>query len=191
MQDSSGVRRWWNWKSAVISAAMRGPIFFFATLSLGLRAAAIALLLDASFRTVLAGFMGALTQAVRYIQPTWIPALIVVVGMPVVNHTIEYFVHRHNMKLGLAMGISIGFSMISGAFELFAMRRGTLVVTEHSQSLGHDILRFPKLVADFVMTAVRALLRIEHTLVTPESRDRVDTSRPPGGNVGRDTGGES
>src|SRR5689334_18592573 len=158
MEGSRGVR-WWNWKSAVISAAMRGPIFFFATLSLGLRAAAMALLLDASFRIALAGFMGALTQAVRYIQPTWIPALIVVVGMPVVNHTIEYFVHRHNMRVGLAMGISIGFSMISGAFELFAMRRGTLVVTEHSQSLVHDILRFPRLVADFVTAGVRALFR--------------------------------
>jgi hypothetical protein len=159
MEGAKGFR-WWNWKSAVISAAMRGPIFFFASLSLGLRAAALALLLDASFRTVLAGFMGALTQAVRYIQPTWIPALIVVVGMPVVNHTIEYFVHRHNMRLGVAMGISIGFSMISGAFELFAMRRGTLVVTEHSQSLVHDILRFPWLVADFVRAGFRALLRL-------------------------------
>jgi hypothetical protein len=158
--DGSRAIRWWNWKSAVISAAMRGPIFFFATLSLGLRAAALALLLDASFRTVLAGFMGALTQAVRYIQPTWIPALIVVVGMPVVNHTIEYFVHRHNMRVGVAIAVSIGFSMISGAFELFAMRRGTLVVTEHSQSLLHDILRFPRLVADFVGAGFRALFRL-------------------------------
>jgi hypothetical protein len=162
MEASRGFQ-WWNWKSAVISAAMRGPIFFFASLSLGWRAAAMSLLLDASFRIALAGFMGALTQAVRYIQPTWIPALIVVVGMPVVNHTIEYFVHRHNMRVGLAMGISIGFSMISGAFELFAMRRGTLVVTEHSQSLLHDILRFPWLVADFVRAGVRALFRVGRT----------------------------
>jgi hypothetical protein len=169
MEGASAVR-WWNWKSAVISAAMRGPIFFFASLSLGLRAAVMSLLLDASFRTVLAGFMGALTQAVRYIQPTWIPALIVVVGMPVVNHTIEYFVHRHNMKLGVAMGISIGFSMISGAFELFAMRRGTLVVTEHSQSLVHDILRFPRLVADFVRTGVRALFRVGRHVLRPDQK---------------------
>jgi hypothetical protein len=152
--------RWWNWKSAVISAAMRGPIFFFAALSHGLRAAAMSLLLDASFRTVLAGFMGALTQALRYVQPTWIAALIVVVGMPVVNHTIEYFVHRNDVRLGLAMGISIGFSMISGAFELFAMRRGTLVVTEHSHSLLHDIIRFPWLLADFVRAGVRAVGRL-------------------------------
>jgi hypothetical protein len=152
--------RWWNWKSAVISAAMRGPIFFFASLSLGLRAAGMSLLLDASFRIVLAGFMGALTQAVRYIQPTWIPALIVVVAMPVVNHTIEYFVHRREVRVGLALAISIGFSMVSGAFELFAMRRGTLVVTEHSQSLLHDIMRFPRLVADFCRTGFRALFRV-------------------------------
>lgn len=152
--------RWWNWKSAVISAAMRGPIFFFATLSLGLRAAAMALLLDASFRTVLAGFMGAATQALRYVQPTWIAAVTVVIGMPVVNHTIEYFVHRNNMRLGVAMGISICFSMISGAFELFAMRRGTLVVTEHSHSLVHDILRFPWLLADFVRAGARAVGRM-------------------------------
>jgi hypothetical protein len=159
MAEMNRARRWWNWKSAVISAAMRGPIFFFASLSLGLRAAVAALILDASFRIILAGFMGALTQAVRYIQPAWIPALIVIVGMPVVNHTIEFFVHRNNMRLGIAIGISIGFSMISGAFELFAMRRGTLVVTEHSQSLVHDILHFPRLLADFVTTGVRALFR--------------------------------
>ncbi len=157
--DGARVFRWWNWKSAVISVAMRGPIFFFASLSLGLRAAAVSLLLDASFRTMLAGFMGALTQAVRYIRPTWIPALIVVVAMPVVNHTIEYFVHRREVSVGLALAISIGFSMISGAFELFAMRRGTLVVTEHSQSLLHDIMRFPRLVGDFFRTGFRALFR--------------------------------
>ncbi len=157
--DGARAFRWWNWKSAVISTAMRGPIFFFAGLSLGLRTAAISLLLDASFRTVLAGFMGALTQAVRYMQPTWIPALIVVVAMPVVNHTIEYFVHRSEVREGVAVAISIGFSMISGAFELFAMRRGTLVVTEHSQSLLHDIMRFPRLVADFIRTGFRALFR--------------------------------
>jgi hypothetical protein len=158
--EQSRMFRWWNWKSAVISAAMRGPIFFFTSLSLGLRAATMALLLDASFRTVLAGFMGALTQALRYVQPTWIAALIVVVGMPVVNHTIEYFVHRHHLRVGLAMGISIGFSMISGAFELFAMRRGTLVVTEHSRSLVQDIVRFPRLVADFLGAGFRALGRL-------------------------------
>jgi hypothetical protein len=158
--ENATAFRWWNWKSAVISAAMRGPIFFFATLSFGLRAAAMSLLLDASFRTVLAGFMGAATQALRYVQPTWIAAITVVVAMPVVNHTIEYFVHRNNMRVGVAMAISIGFSMISGAFELFAMRRGTLVVTEHSHSLGHDILRFPWLLADFVRAGVRAVGRL-------------------------------
>jgi hypothetical protein len=158
--DRARLFRWWNWKSAVISAAMRGPIFFFTSLSFGLRAAAMSLLLDASFRTVLAGFMGALTQALRYVQPTWMAAVIVIIGMPVVNHTIEYFVHRHNMRVGLAMGISIGLSMISGAFELFAMRRGTLVVTEHSRSLLQDIIRFPWLVADFLGTGVRVLIRL-------------------------------
>ncbi len=157
--DGARVFRWWNWKSAVISVAMRGPIFFFASLSHGLGVAAVSLLLDASFRTMLAGFMGALTQAVRYIQPTWIPALIVVVAMPVVNHTLEYFVHRREVSVGVALAISIGVSMISGAFELFAMRRGTLVVTEHSQSLLHDIMRFPRLVADFFRTGFRVLFR--------------------------------
>ncbi len=158
--ERSRVFRWWNWKSAVISCAMRGPIFFFATLNLGLKAALASLLLDASFRAVLAGFMGALTQALRYVQPYWVAAGIVIIGMPVVNHTIEYFVHRNHMRLGVAMGISIGFSMISGAFELFAMRRGTLVTTEHSRSLLQDIIRFPWLVADFFGTGVRALIRL-------------------------------
>jgi hypothetical protein len=162
--------RWWNWKSAVISVAMRGPIFFFASLSLGLRAAAASLLLDASFRTLLAGFMGALTQAVRYIQPTWIPAVIVVVAMPVVNHTIEYFVHRREVSVGVALAISIGFSMISGAFELFAMRRGTLVVTEHSQSLLHDIMRFPRLLADFLSAAFRALFRVGRSALRADEK---------------------
>jgi hypothetical protein len=74
----------WNWKSALLGAAYRGPIFFFTSLKGGWRAALAAMLTETVFRAVTSGFWGAFTQAVRLLEPEWLAIFLVMIVAPIV-----------------------------------------------------------------------------------------------------------
>jgi hypothetical protein len=152
----------WNWKTALLSACVRGTIFFIANLGAGLGAAIGAMGVEAALFATLAGFYGALVQAFRRAQPTWAAAMTVMILAPAVNHTLEYVLHYANGTKRIAAGVaaSISVSILSALFNLFAMRRGVLVVGDEKASLIDDLRRMPRVVFDFVMTIPRALLRM-------------------------------
>lgn len=153
------VRRW-NWKSALLSALVRGGIFFFATLEAGLAAALGAMRLEAAFYILTAGFYGALLEAFRRVEPPWKATLAVMGLLPAVNHSLEFLLHSvgGTERLGRGMAASISFSVLSASFNLFAMRRGALLVGADRQSLGRDLRQLPWLVCQFLWV-VPALLR--------------------------------
>jgi hypothetical protein len=153
----------WNWKAAVLSASMRGAIFFTTNLTAGVDAAVQALTVDAIFRIPLVGLYAAATQAFAQAEPPWAASLMVIVIVPAIAHTAELVVHfvARTPELRRSMLVSVAFSALSSGFELFAMRRGVLVVGDDARSFGADLRRLPQLVADFAialpMAAVRAL----------------------------------
>jgi hypothetical protein len=142
------VRRW-NWKAAVLSAAIRGSIFFWANLQAGSNAALRALLVDSLFRIPLVGIYGALTQALRSAEPGWAAVAAVAAGIPAVAHATEFTVHYIAGTPIIAEGlvISIVFSAVSSGFELLAMRHGLLVVGPGANSLWTDMRRVPRLLS--------------------------------------------
>jgi hypothetical protein len=156
----------WNWKTALLSACVRGTIFFIANLGAGLGAAIGAMGVEAALFATLAGFYGALVQAFRRAQPAWAAAMTVMLLAPAVNHTLEYVLHYANGTKRIAAGIaaSISVSILSALFNLFAMRRGVLIVGDERAPLVDDLRRMPRVVFDFVMTIPRALwrMRIRH-----------------------------
>ena len=60
-----------NWKTAVFSTLLRCAIYFFTNLSAGPDAAAAALVTEVSYRAILVGLEGALTQTFRQVEPAW------------------------------------------------------------------------------------------------------------------------
>jgi hypothetical protein len=86
----------------------------------------------------------------------------VMILMPAVNHTLEYALHNATDTEKIAAGVvaSISLSIISAMFNLFAMRRGVLIVGDEKASLIDDLRRMPRVVFDFVMAIPRALWRI-------------------------------
>jgi len=80
--------RRWNWKSAVLSAGMRGALFFFANLGAGLGAALGAMGIESAFYITVAGFYGAVTETFRRARPHWLATVVLMVLMPAVNHTL-------------------------------------------------------------------------------------------------------
>jgi hypothetical protein len=86
----------------------------------------------------------------------------VILFMPAVDHTIEYALHYANgtKKLAASIAASVSLSMLSSVFNLFAMRRGVLIVGDERASLIDDLRRLPRVIFDFVMTIPRTLRRI-------------------------------
>jgi hypothetical protein len=144
----------WNWKAALMSGIMRGSIYFFTHIKQGWRAALGAMSLEFIFRVIVSGASGSLVQAFHRAKPVWLATLSVMVLLPGFSHLIEFTLHSiaGDVNKGKAIIVSIVFSVISAIFNLFAMRRGTLLVKdENQQSLWKDMKKMPKIVGEFLI----------------------------------------
>ena len=157
--------RQWNWKSAIFSSLCRAAVFFFANLSSGIEAATGALVAEFLYRSVSAGFYGALTQAFRKSEPRWAATLVVLIGVPGVSHAIEFCLHwlRGTPNLRASILASLVLTLISTSFNLHAMRGGVLVVGSGEQSLADDMRSLPKTIWTFITSGFgfRALRSVE------------------------------
>ncbi len=152
----------WNWKTALLSACVRGSLFFVANAGAGIGEAVSAMGVEAALFATLSGFYGALAQAFRLAQPAWAATMTIMGLMPAINHSLEYALHYASgtERLGAGVAASVSLSIISAMFNLFAMRRGVLIVGDERASLIDDLRRMPRVVFDFFMAIPRALWRI-------------------------------
>jgi hypothetical protein len=151
----------WNWKSALFSPGIRAIIFLCANLTAGWRAALAAALVELLYRGPTAGVYGALTQAFRKADPPWAASLTVMILLPLISHSIELFIHllRGTPRLGTSIVASVCFTAISTLFNLFAMRRGVLVVGGEGRSVAADMRQIPRTIAAFLAAGPLALYR--------------------------------
>ena len=165
------VRRW-NWKAAVLSSSVRALIFFAANLPAGPHAALAALLTELAFRGVASGFYGALTEAFRFAEPGWAASLVAMILLPLTGHSLEFLVHflRGTMKLRISIIASVCFTAVSTLFNLYAMRRGALVMGDGKQALSSDMKRMPRLIAGFLASGPLAAWRLFERKLTPVVR---------------------
>lgn len=143
----------WNWKAALLSGLFRSPNYFFTHIKLGWRAALSAALLEFVFRVIVSGASGSLVQAFHKATPIWLATLCVMIMLPAFSHMIEFTIHTLNgdANKGTAIIISITFSILSAIFNLFAMRRNVLLVKDKdAQSFASDMMRMPRIVAEFM-----------------------------------------
>lgn len=135
----------------MLSSLVRSSLFFAATLGAGVHAAQAAFLTELVLRGTTSGFYGALTQAFREVKPVWRGTVGAMVLLPFSTHLLEFVVHRlrGTERLSAGMAASIAFTVISTSFNLYAMRRGALVVGADSASLWSDLRRMPRLIAGF------------------------------------------
>lgn len=149
----------WNWKAAVLSALLRAPIFFFSYLFKkdGLRLAVGAAIAQSIFRFLFGGVNGAIIQSFSKVEPAWHAVLTVPLVLASFSHLMEFVVQTYYDKQtgvngkGNAILISILISAISAVFNLFAMRRGALLVRDESQqSIWRDLMRMPWLALEFI-----------------------------------------
>lgn len=160
--DALGLAlRRWNWKSALSSSLLRGMIFFFTNLTAGLHAATSALLTELIYRAIASGFYGAITQSLSEVEPAWAATLTAVILLPLGSHALELTVHllRHTPKLAMSFITSVCFTVLSTLFQLYAMRRGVLLVHAGASAFSEDMSRMPRLVVSFIAAGALALIR--------------------------------
>jgi hypothetical protein len=138
---------------------MRGGIFFSVTLNAGVNAALGAMYAEFAYRSITAGFYGALTQNFRKAEPRWQASLVAGIGIPIFSHTIEFAIHslRGTPNLRANILASVCFTVISTLFNLHAMREGVLVVGDNGGSIGSDMRSLPKTIFTFLLSGFRWL----------------------------------
>ena len=144
----------WNYKAAVTSSIIRSALFFTTNLPVGMDAAWAALVTEFIYRFITAGFYGALTQAFRHVRPARAGTVTAMILLPLLGHSVELLVHwtRGTARLQESILASIALTCVTTAFNLFAMRRGALIIGEGSRSLLHDLARMPALLAAFLLS---------------------------------------
>ena len=146
----------WNWKTAAVSAVLRAAIFFFSNHRAGSGPALKAMLVEAVWATLAAGFAGAVTQRLRHAVPVRRTVLVVWLALPLCLLVAQLTVHRAMRTPHLRTGVlaSFVFAALSSGFNWFAMARGAFVTGEH-RSFTRDLHLVPRLLADFLAAPFR------------------------------------
>lgn len=144
----------WNWKAALLSAAVRGLLFCGVAVARGADAMS-GVWIEIALRIVLGGCWGSMMQALRRARPAWVGMLLVAVVLPALEHLAEFAL----LKLGGAthiksgMTVSVLFSAASLAVNFSLMRRGLMLTGEGAASLASDFRRLPEALGDCALAA--------------------------------------
>jgi len=151
----------WNWKNALLSIVMRGPIFFGAAFRQGWKSAMAALFAESVFCALTAGFYGAVVQTLKDADPQWLTGLFLTLVMPVIFQVLEYVLHwfRGTPHLRVAALVSMVASALAALFNWYAMRRGTMLVGREGGGFGGDLRRLPRLLLGFLAVLPRKIAR--------------------------------
>lgn len=159
----------WNWKSVVLAVIIRGLIYLTIYLVSGENwtVTLTAVFVEIPFRLLTTGVAGALVQSFRKAKPIWLANTIVSIMLPAFSHTVEFAAHygqeryfshvlaatKDGVTRQRTFAISVIFSVVSVLFNLYAMRKGALLVGagEATQSLKNDLKQMPRLVIEFVI----------------------------------------
>jgi hypothetical protein len=81
----------------------------------------------------------------------------VILIVPVVSDSLDFFVHwQHGTpELGRSVAVSLALTIVSTAFNYFAMRRGALLVGEQRRTLLEDLATLPLIFVAFLSTMLR------------------------------------
>jgi hypothetical protein len=149
--------RYWNWKTASITATLRGSAFLLA--AAGHRGGGKGALIEIAYVIFTSGFFSAIQQGFLGVRPRWAGRLGIVAGVPVAALALDCAVHlaaKSPNPHGFTAGMLV-YSLISAAFHLHVMESGTMLVGQDGCSFASDLKAVPGLVVSFVRAPARWL----------------------------------
>lgn len=147
----------WNWKTALNSGLYRGIPFAIATWRSGAGEMAAGAATQFLLFAVLAGATGALAERLRFHQPKWRAAAVLMVCVPVTVHLIEWMVHEALNPGGRRAGIFVSWaqSALSMGTQWLLMRKGLFLAGEGGQPYWRDFLLLPGVVRELCCRALK------------------------------------
>ncbi|MDE0125457.1 MAG: hypothetical protein OXN97_12865 [Bryobacterales bacterium] len=144
---------YWNWKNAVLSAALRASIFFVVNLTASWGSAVDAVVTELFYRAPMVGTLASLSQVFRRVQPAWKAGVVIMFALPTLGHGIEFTVHslRGTEKLYESVAVSVGFSMFTAVLSYLLHRRDVLIVGDGARPFFHDLVRLPPELFDLLV----------------------------------------
>jgi hypothetical protein len=146
----------WNGKAALLSAVFRGCIFLIASIKSHHAGRLGGVLAEALFGAVVAGCFGTLTQALRFAHPKWLANLLLAGVFPLLFQLGDFYFHATlgTQVFRIGMIASASFTVFSSAFNLYIMRRGTLLIGDEGKAFSQDLSALPRLALFFVIAGV-------------------------------------
>ncbi|AXC11416.1 hypothetical protein ACPOL_2084 [Acidisarcina polymorpha] len=146
--------RYWNWKTASITAVIRGSVFLGA---LGRHAGQKGALIEIAYVIGTSGFFSAIQQGLLGVRNRWLGNLAIVAGVPVAALLLDCLAHLAAATPNpskVTIGVLI-FSLISAAFHLHMMNSGAMLAGKNEQSFLEDLKAVPALTISFVCAPLR------------------------------------
>ncbi len=143
----------WNVKTAVLSAAFRGIIFLVAVSRSHHFGRSEAVFIEVFYGAVTGGVFGTLAQSLRSAQPAWIAESLLFLVVPVLFQGLELAAHTVFGTTYFRSGLfaSAAVTGLSALFNLFAMRRGALLMGGESNPFSKDLCDLPRLALQFLL----------------------------------------
>ncbi len=143
----------WNVKTAVLSAAFRGIVFMAAISRSHHFGRSEAVFVEVFYGAVTGGVFGTLAQLLRSARPAWIVETLLFLVVPVSFQALEFAVHTVLGTAAFRSGLfaSAAVTGLSALFNLFAMRRGALLVGGESKPFSKDLCDLPMLALRFLL----------------------------------------
>ncbi|MCY4186882.1 MAG: hypothetical protein OXD30_00170 [Bryobacterales bacterium] len=163
----------WNWKAALLSAALRTTIFFTVNLTSSWDSAVAAAVTELLYRAPMVGTLAALSQSFRRVQPAWLGSAVMMALLPALGHAIEFTVHwlRGTEKLAESVAVSALFSVATTGVNYLLQRRDVLVVGHGATPFLADILQVaPHLFDLLVRKPIRLMRRLAPVSHSPRNK---------------------
>lgn len=128
----------WNWKTALLSGAVRTILVVAPSITGHDRALDRTLAIEYLYAIAVSGFYGALTQTFCRAEPRAFWMTLLLVGIPACNQALDSGMH---LLLGMPAGgastaLSFAFTVLATLFSIGAMRRGYLITNARSAARG-------------------------------------------------------
>jgi hypothetical protein len=145
----------WNFKTAALSALFRGAVFLAAIYRSHHAGRVEAVLLEVTYGAIAAGIYGALVQSMRSARPAWMVETVLFLVVPLLLQLFELATHALFGTAVFRVGLfaSAVLTGVSALFNLYAMRRGALLIGKEGKSLVGDLCSLPALALGFVLAA--------------------------------------
>jgi hypothetical protein len=143
----------WNWKCALMSAAVRSLVYLIAMTRSGSHGRLAVIAVEMVYVTLTAGVYAGMQQRALSLRSHMFGNLIVVLGVPGLAQLLDWLAHSIVGPAAPSRAILAAsiFALVSALFHLHVMRHGVFLTGRAGRTLADDFRRIPRLVLDFVL----------------------------------------